>query len=121
MNFISAFIIVCQNKSSKRAIPSWWGTVEVKMVFSFIAGVVACSMLIFGVNLVLPVFADTDNSASATENTTNSLTKLIPDIEKIYTEALTYPFIKAESKIYDKDIAEYYRGLMDRTGLAPSR
>ena len=29
------------------------------------------------------------------------------------------PFSKAESKIYDKDIAEYYRALMDKTGLAP--
>jgi hypothetical protein len=93
----------------------------VKMVLSFMAGVVACSLLIFGVRMVLPALASTDNSGSATENITNSLTKLIPDIEKIYTEALTLPFIKAESKIHDKDIAEYYRALMDRTGLAPSR
>jgi hypothetical protein len=42
---------------------------------------------------------------------------LLPDIETIYHDALTMPFIKAQSKIYDKDIAEYYQALMDKTGL----
>jgi UDP-N-acetylglucosamine pyrophosphorylase len=87
------------------------------MVFSFIAGVVVCSLLLYGVKMVLPAKAATDNSGYASENTTNTLTKLLPDIETIYHDALTMPFIKAEKKIYDKDIAEYYRALMDKTGL----
>ncbi len=80
---------------------------------------VVCSLLLFGVSMVLPARADLNNSNSASDNTTNGLSKLLPDIEKIYNEALTMPFKKAESKIYDKDIAEYYRALMDKTGLAP--
>jgi hypothetical protein len=89
----------------------------VKIVFSFVAGMVACSMLLFGVKMVLPTQAATDDSGSASGNVTNGLAKLVPDIEKIYQESLTMPFKQAESKIYDKDIAEYYRALMDKTGL----
>jgi uncharacterized membrane protein YgcG len=89
------------------------------MVISFMVGMVVCSLLFFGVRLVLPVQAVTDETGTASDNTTNGLSKLLPDIEKIYRESLQMPFIKAESKIYDKDIAEYYRALMDKTGLAP--
>ena len=90
-----------------------------KMVFSFMAGVAVCSLLIFGVKMVLPVQAVTGESDIASGNISNGLSNMLPDIEKIYRESLMMPFIKAESKIYDKDIAEYYRALMDRTGLAP--
>jgi hypothetical protein len=89
------------------------------MAISFIAGVVVCSLLLFVVRMVLPVQAVTDDPSAASENATNGLSKLLPDIEKIYRESLQMPFIKAEMKIYDKDIAEYYRALMDKTGLAP--
>ncbi len=30
------------------------------------------------------------------------------------------PFKMAETRIYDEDIAAYYRALMDKTGLVPS-
>jgi hypothetical protein len=97
----------------------------VKLFFSFIAGMVVCSLFLFTIRMVLPTQAATDNSGSASENATNGnvvniLTKLIPDIEKIYHESLTMPFKQAEKKIYDKDIAEYFRALMDKTGLVPS-
>jgi hypothetical protein len=102
-------------------IPCWrdWGTTIVKMAISFMAGMAVCSLLLFGVRMVLPVSAVTDDPEAASENTTDSLLNLLPDIEKIYRESLMMPFIKAESKIYDEDIAEYYRALMDKTGLAP--
>lgn len=91
-----------------------------KIVISFIAGVVVCTSLFFAVNLVLPVKAVTDSSdSSVSANETSSLLKLLPDFEKIYQDALMMPFQKAESKITDPDIAEYYRALMDKTGLAP--
>ena len=90
-----------------------------KIFLSFIGGMVACSLLLFTVRMVLPAQAATDDPGS-TENSTNSLAKLLPDIEKIYQESLTMPFKQAEKKIYDKDIAEFYRALMDKTGLAPS-
>ena len=84
---------------------------------------VVCSLFLFTIRMVLPTQAATDNSGSenaTSGNVINSLTKLIPDIEKIYHESLTMPFKQAEKKIYDKDIAEYYRALMDKTGLVPS-
>ena len=85
-----------------------------KMAVSFICGVVVCCLIIFGVKPVLPMQADT---TADSDNLTLGLTNLLPDVEKIYRDALTMPFIKAESKIYDEDIAEFYRELMDKTGL----
>jgi hypothetical protein len=90
-----------------------------KTVFSFIAGVVVCTVLYFTLSLVLPVRGVTEEYNSISGNGTDGLAKLLPDIEKIYKESLMMPFIKAESKIYDEDIADYYRALMEKTGLAP--
>lgn len=90
-----------------------------KMALSFIAGMAVCGMLVFGVRMVLPVSAVADNPDTTSENISTSLLELLPDFEQIYRESLTMPFKKAESKIYDEDIAEYYRALMDKTGLAP--
>jgi hypothetical protein len=93
----------------------------VKVFFSFIAGMVVCSLLLFTVRLVLPTQAATDGPGSASENITNNgLSRLLPDIGKIYQDSLTMPFKQAEKKITDPDIAEYYRALMDKTGLVPS-
>ena len=88
-----------------------------KMAISFICGVVVCCLIIFGVKPVLPTQADTTVLTDDSDNLTVGLTNLLPDIEKIYHDALTMPFIKAESKIYDEDIAEFYRELMEKTGL----
>ncbi|HJX12211.1 MAG TPA: hypothetical protein VJ377_01650 [Dehalococcoidales bacterium] len=87
-----------------------------KVAFSFIFGVMVCVLLLFGVRTVIPTLAGSDNLSGLSENT--SLVDLLPDIEKIYRESLTAPFKKAESKIYDPEIAEFYRELMDKTGLA---
>jgi hypothetical protein len=88
------------------------------MAFSFIAGLMFCGLLLFGVNTVLPIRAQTDNLSELSENVTQSLVDLLPDIERIYREALTMPFRKAESKIYDEDIAEFYQELLDNSVLA---
>ncbi|OGN98290.1 MAG: hypothetical protein A2Y89_06035 [Chloroflexi bacterium RBG_13_51_18] len=88
-----------------------------KIAISFICGVVICFMILYGVKPVLPAFAETTEPVDESENVTQSLTGLLPDIEKIYREALTAPFIAAESKIYDEDIAGFYRTLMEKTGL----
>jgi hypothetical protein len=85
-----------------------------KIAISFICGVIVCSLIIFGVKTISPTRADT---ASESENTSTNLTSLLPNFGKIYHDALTEPFIKAESKIYDPDIADFYRGLMEKTGL----
>jgi hypothetical protein len=88
-----------------------------KIAISFICGAVICGMIIFGVKPVLPALAETTNSGTESENTTPNIIEQISGFDKIYRDALTEPFIKAESKIYDADIAEYYHGLMVKTGL----
>lgn len=87
-----------------------------KVVISFICGAVVCALIIIGVKPVLPAMADTTDNGTVSDNT-SFLADLLPDIEKIYRESLSAPFIRAESKIYDQDIAEYYRDLMGKTGL----
>ena len=86
-----------------------------KIVISFIAGIVACSLMLIGARSVLPSLADT--SGDTTDNTSNGLVDLLPDIEKIYRESLLLPYEKAESKIYDPEIREYFHDLMNATGL----
>ena len=90
-----------------------------KTIISFISGMVVCGLLMFGVRMVLPLSATTDDPEATSENLSNGLLDMLPNIEMIYEESLTMPFKKAESKIYDEDIAEYYRALMEKTGLAP--
>jgi hypothetical protein len=87
------------------------------IAISFILGVTICGLAILGARTVLPIRAATDDSGEQSENTSGGLINFLPDIEKIYRESLTAPFQKAESKIYDEDIAEFYRELLDRTGL----
>ena len=91
-----------------------------KMAISFIMGIVVCGLLLFGVKSVLPIRADSDNLTEQSENLTQSFINFLPDIERIYRESLLLPFEKAESKIYDEDIAEFYRELLDNTGLRSS-
>jgi hypothetical protein len=88
-----------------------------KVFISFIAGVVVCSLFLFSIRMILPTRAETNDPGVLSDNGSTGLTELIPDIEKIYRESLILPFEKAESKIYDEDIAEYYRELMEKTGL----
>lgn len=82
---------------------------------------IVCALVIFGVKPGMPIFADTTEPTAETDtesdNSTQGIVDSIANFEQIYTDALTEPFIKAESKIYDADIAEYYHGLMEKTGL----
>jgi hypothetical protein len=92
-----------------------------KIALSFICGAVICYLVVIGVKPILPAMADESNN-NASDNNTSFLTHLMPDFDKIYRDSLSEPFIKAESKIHDEDIRDYYRGLMDKTGLTdPSR
>lgn len=88
-----------------------------KVAVSFICGAVVCAMIIIGVRSVLPASADTADGTAVTDNNTSFFANLLPDIGKIYRDSLTEPFIKAESKITDDDIAGYYHDLMNKTGL----
>jgi hypothetical protein len=88
-----------------------------KMLLSFMGGMVVCSLFFFSARLVIPTQAISDSPDGLSENNSLGLVDLIPDIERIYEQSLLFPFEKAESKIYDEDIAEYYRELLTRAGL----
>lgn len=88
-----------------------------KVAISFVMGVVVCGLVLFGARTVMPAFAGSEGDGGVSENTSIGLVNLLPDFEKIYQEALTMPFKKAESKITDPDIAAFYHDLMEETGL----
>ncbi len=91
-----------------------------KVAISFVSGAIVCCLLLFGAKTVIPTRAETDDLGSESENLTQSFLNLLPDIERIYRDSLIMPFEKAESKIYDEDIAEFYGELLDKTGLRSS-
>ena len=88
------------------------------MVIGFIFGLLACGLVLFGARSLIEARAATDEATGASDNVTQSVLNILPDFEKIYRVALTLPFQKAESKIYDKDIADFYHELLDKTGLS---
>ena len=79
-----------------------------------VAGIILSCTFLFTAKIVLPVSAVDDSNSN---NSTGGLADLLPNFEEIYTQALTMPFKKAESKIYDPEIAEYYHELIQSTGL----
>ncbi|MFC2066909.1 hypothetical protein ACFLUO_07705 [Chloroflexota bacterium] len=92
-----------------------------KMTLSFISGIIVCGLLFFGVQSALPILAQTDdesdNLSALSANLSQSLINFLPDIEKIYRDAITTPLQEAEKKIYDDDIADFYQALLKRTAL----
>ena len=86
-----------------------------RMGLSFLSGILVCGLLLFGVQTVLPIRAESGSSNLTSDNI--SLAELLPDIEKIYREALTSPLHEAKKKIYDDDIAEFYQLLLERSAL----
>ena len=89
-----------------------------KIIIGFFCGIIASGLLLFGISTALPLQAQSENTT--TDNL--SLVHLLPDIEKIYEEALTFPLNKAKQEIYDEDIAEFYQMLLERThGLQQER
>lgn len=96
-----------------------------KTAISFICGAALCGIILLGIKPGLPTFADTANASttntadvSATsDNASQGIISTISGIDKVYRQALTEPFVKAGSKITDPDIADYYNGLMEKTGL----
>jgi hypothetical protein len=83
-----------------------------KLMASFLAGV-----LVTGVTMGMISAPVLRAAEPETDEASFALSDLLPDIGRIYREALTSPFKEAEAQIYDDDIAAYYRKLMDNTGL----
>ena len=86
-----------------------------KVTLGFLSGVIICGLVLLGLQAAIPIRAQTENTSLTSDNF--SLVELLPDIEKIYREALISPFLEAEEKIYDEDIHQFYRKLLERTGL----
>ena len=88
-----------------------------KMSIGFIMGIAMCSLAMFGARAIMPIQAESEIPDDISDNVTGNFLDFLPDIELIYRESLTKPFIKAQDEIYDEDIAEFYQELMDDTGL----
>ena len=85
-----------------------------KRALVFIPGMLLSTLLLMGSILgIRAVFAQDTQS----DNATTSLIELIPDIKKIYREALTTPLNQVKQVIYDKEIGEFYELLLRKTGL----
>ena len=78
-----------------------------KMVLAFIIGV------IFTICTTVMISGPVLNA----ESEDFELADLLPDIGKIYREALVTPFQEVEPEIYDEDIADYYHKLTQKCGL----
>lgn len=88
-----------------------------KMIISFIAGVTVCVIMLYGVRTMLPAASANTLDKTGSDNATLSLSTLMPDFQKIYRQSLAEPFIKAGADITDPGIANFYNGLMQKTGL----
>ncbi len=89
-----------------------------KRYLVFIPGMILSTLLLMGSILgIRAVFADTTSDNITSDNTVASFIGLLPDIQRIYREALTTPLNQVKEVIYDKDIGEFYDELLRRTGL----
>jgi len=79
--------------------------------------VILLCTLMAGLVLVVLVSALPIRAQSANLSDNLSLVDLLPDIEKIYREALVRPHQEAAKHIYDEDIAQFYDLLLHKTGL----
>jgi hypothetical protein len=91
------------------------GGSAMKILLGFFIGTTFCLLLA----LVMfyhstPVSAD-DSAVTSSDSVDES--GLLPDVGKIYREALGGPYRQVESEITDPDIARFYRTYMERTGL----
>ena len=86
-----------------------------KMISGFFIGVIVCFLLVVSISQYTYEVLAEDNPSTLPDDM--DLSSLLPDIGRIYREALGGPYRQVESEITDPDIARYFRKLMDRTGL----
>ena len=84
----------------------------IKVIASFLTGV-----LVTGVTMGMMNAPMLRADETATDDSGLDLSEFLPDIGRIYREAMLTPFQQAEAQIYDEEIAAYYRRLMENTGL----
>ena len=83
-----------------------------KIRIIFILGALFVGSILLLLVLPFPLLATSGNTSD-----NMSLADLLPDIEKIYREALISPHQEAAKKIDDEDIAQFYNLLLERCGL----
>ncbi len=76
-----------------------------KMMLGFIVGAIFGALILGG--LLSPMTASADSAAEG----------MLPDVERIYREALLSPLYEAGQEIEDEQIAKFYQGLLERSGL----
>jgi hypothetical protein len=86
-----------------------------KMVAGFFIGIAVCLLLVFTISHYTSTAKADDAGTTLPDGT--DLNGLMPDVGKIYREALGEPYRQVESEITDPDIARYYHTLMEKTGL----
>jgi hypothetical protein len=86
-----------------------------KMLLGFFIGMTFCLLL------MITFFRDTSMvSADVSTDTLSDgigVSGLLPDVGKIYREALGGPYRQVEPEITDPDIARYFHAYMESTGL----
>jgi hypothetical protein len=92
------------------------GVSEMKMLLGFFVGMTVCLLLMLTMNHNTPVVSADDSNAT-TSSSSIDVSGLLPDVDKIYRQALGGPYRQVESEITDPDIARYFRTYMDATGL----
>ena len=65
----------------------------------------------------IPTTLPAESAVTASTDSEDTYTDIIPDVEGIYKSALGAPYRQVESEITDPDIAAYYRQYMEETGL----
>jgi hypothetical protein len=83
-----------------------------KIVGGFFLGIFVCLLVVAAVGY----FTSSARAADAPADDLG-LSGLLPDVGKIYREALGGPYRQVETEITDPDIARYYHSLMEKTGL----
>ena len=86
-----------------------------KIIVGFFLGIILSGLILFGVQAALPTRAESENTSLTSDNF--SLVELLPDIERIYREALLLPLHEAKKEIYDEDVAAFYDRLLEKTSL----
>ncbi len=119
MVFILTFMLLWQNRMVLRDYQTFQKdkVFIVKIALSFFLGVVFCILLLVGMKAVAPLRASSEDLSSGSDNLSIGLIDLLPDLEKIYREALVTPLLEAKKKIYDEDIAQFYDTLLEKSDL----
>jgi hypothetical protein len=86
-----------------------------KMVVGFFIGIIVCLVLVLTIGHFTSTVKADDSPTTLPDGTDTGA--LMPDVGKIYREALGGPYRQVASEIGDPEIASYYRTFMDRTGL----